>query len=304
VINEWHGSGGNTTYQVDKTLTPGNHTVVVEYYEQDFAAEIKVWRERLSGLPTATPTVTSQPAFTPTPTPTTPPPTAVPPTATPTTVPTATPTATPTTAPTVTPVIVLNPSTGSANDLVTITGEGYPSQTAVFVYIGRPDEAPFPQSIASAQSDGAGKVNVSFLMPAAWPNGGMINRDVVLIHLATADFKESASARFNFVPANRPTLTVSPARGTLGSVVTFTGSGFSANSSVNLQLSTPDNRGDETSYGEASVNPKGNFVVQFTIPLTWVNGEPITGNSLRIAASGENNIQAAVDFLLLNGSIE
>jgi len=141
-------------------------------------------------------------------------------------------------------------------------------------------------------------------MPAAWPNGGMINRDVILVHLATADFQESASASFNYVPADQPALTLSPAQGTLGSVVMITGSGFPATSGIDLYLSAPDNSGDETSYGQTTTSQKGNFVIQFTLPLTWANGKPITGNTLRIAASGENNIQAAADFLLLTGTIE
>jgi hypothetical protein len=106
VLSEWHSSSGNTTYTKDITVLQGDHTFIVEYYEGDGSAWVKVWVDRVSALPT--PTATPKPP-TPTPKPPTPTPTpTVPPTGTPT--PTPTPTLPPTETPTPTPTPTLPPT--------------------------------------------------------------------------------------------------------------------------------------------------------------------------------------------------
>jgi hypothetical protein len=200
--------------------------------------------------------------------------------------------------------IGLSPDIGSANDTITINGTGYPSNANVSVYIGRADEAPFPQPLTTSQSNGQGNVTISLLVPATWPNSSPINRNAFFLYVATENFTESASAKFTYVPAEHALLTLSPAQGETGSLITVTGAGFAAESRVELYLSTPDGKGDEASHGQTTTSQKGNFVIQFTVPMTWADGEPIMGNVLRVTAVGQKDIQATVDLLLLNGNIE
>lgn len=47
LINEWHQGGSGTTYQAEIVLPAGRHTLVVEYFEELFLAEIQFWYERL-----------------------------------------------------------------------------------------------------------------------------------------------------------------------------------------------------------------------------------------------------------------
>ena len=300
IIDQWHDSGADRTYQTDVALAAGTHSVIVEYYEHQFGAEVEVWWERIGNLPaTATPTqpATAVPTATPTKPATTVP--TVTPTKPATTVPTATATATPspTTSPTATatvtvplptatasptaspapsptpsptPIpeasITLKPKGGSANTQVTVTGQGFPGETAVHIYLGRQGEAPYQAAQATGLSNRNGKINIAFLMPANWPDRNVIVEDVVVVHATATGSGVSAAANFAYGVATEPGLTLNPNQGNAGTRVTATGSGFPAGAHVNLYLRTPDAEVDSASYGEATANAKGNFVIDFTVP--------------------------------------
>ena len=92
ILDEWRISAGDVTYQREVQLGEGTYTVIVEYFELEGNALVKVGIDRLGDLPTSTPTVTPTPTITLTPTVTlTPTPTLSP---TPTETPTVTPTPT------------------------------------------------------------------------------------------------------------------------------------------------------------------------------------------------------------------
>jgi hypothetical protein len=81
VIDKWIDQGP-TTYTSTNQLSAGNHTIIMEYYENTVGAVAKL-SYQLVPIPTPTPTPTSVPTPTPTPVPT--------PTPTPTLIPTPTP---------------------------------------------------------------------------------------------------------------------------------------------------------------------------------------------------------------------
>jgi hypothetical protein len=128
ILDEWHVSDGEETYSVNRNLK-GEHEILVEYYEHDGGAMVKVWWERLGDLPTPVPT--RKPTTTPSPRPTatatsTPEPTV---TATPTIEPTATPTLTP--GPTATPTSTPEPTaTATMEPTVTATSTLEPTATS------------------------------------------------------------------------------------------------------------------------------------------------------------------------------
>lgn len=47
IINEWHLSDGSTVYTVERDLTNGLHTIIVEHFEETNNALIKFWYERI-----------------------------------------------------------------------------------------------------------------------------------------------------------------------------------------------------------------------------------------------------------------
>jgi hypothetical protein len=50
IINEWHDAT-NTTYSVERTLSAGNHSLRVEYYENTGAAQVRFWWETSTAFP-------------------------------------------------------------------------------------------------------------------------------------------------------------------------------------------------------------------------------------------------------------
>ncbi|MCJ7551178.1 MAG: PA14 domain-containing protein [Anaerolineae bacterium] len=115
VIDAWYTSAGDKVHTVERVLSAGQHTIVVEYFEDRIDAFVEAWFERLGGLPTETPlpTETAAPTATATPTPTS------------TALPTVTPEpATPTMTPTATPVIITTtlPSTVYINEVMPVAG--------------------------------------------------------------------------------------------------------------------------------------------------------------------------------------
>lgn len=182
---------------------------------------------------------------------------------------------------------------------MTVTGQGFPAETAVHIYLGRRGQAPYPVAQVTGLSNGNGKISMALIMPANWPDGTPIVEDVVVIHAATADSQVGASAGFAYVPAAEPSLRLNPEQGNVGTRVTATGSGFPAGAHVNLYLRPPDGEIDSAIYGEATANVKGNFVINFTVPSTWSDGSPITGATLRvIAATDDDSIRVRSEFAL------
>jgi hypothetical protein len=133
IIDEWHASGGDEVYRVDRTLS-GEHALRVDYFEREGAASARFSWERIAALPTATPSSIPSPTPTPTPSSTSSPtgtssPTSTPePTATETSTPTPTSTARPTSTATATPTPTETPA-GAQEPTPTFTSEPRQSET-------------------------------------------------------------------------------------------------------------------------------------------------------------------------------
>ena len=50
ILDRWHDSGADRIYQTDVALAAGTHPVIVEYYEHQFGAQVRVWWERIGGI--------------------------------------------------------------------------------------------------------------------------------------------------------------------------------------------------------------------------------------------------------------
>ena len=108
----------------------------------------------------------------------------------------------------VAPTVSLNPTAGSVNTRVTITGSGFPAASRVGLYVG-PTEADALQKIyAVAVASLEGKVTLAFVVPERWPSGAPVEQDVVFI-LASEDLSLKAQATCQF---QRPTAQPAPTR--------------------------------------------------------------------------------------------
>lgn len=237
ILDEWQDGLADIEYTVDRQLDNDDHRVQVEYYERSGGALVELsWRRvNTAATPVGTATWTPVPTATVTPLPTatatpappatataTPLPTAtvtMPPTATATEAATATattvvtPTATATVAVTSTavPVAAINPATGGAGTVVIITGSGFPANTLVNLHLGALVSAlaaaETPTVYASTTTDNVGAYQLTFTLPATWPDGTPLTNGRLVLLVATADFSAQASALFTY---REPSTTTTP----------------------------------------------------------------------------------------------
>jgi hypothetical protein len=119
---------------------------------------------------------------------------------------------TPTPTPSLNPYAEAQPQSGSANTAVTVRGGGFPPNTRVQLYlaglISASAAAEAPRSYATTTTDSAGQYQLTFTMPATWPDGQPIESGTLALLVATDDFAVRANATFDYV-APTPTA-VSP----------------------------------------------------------------------------------------------
>lgn len=220
IIDEWHEHEVDKEYVTELRLG-GRHQVTVEYYERSGGASIDLWWEQLAATatPTASPTNTPVPAATDTSVPTnTPAPTnTLPPTATNTPVPTntAVPTATPSPRPTntrppqatATPAtdeltIQVEPPSGLVGSNVTVTGQNFPPNTRVNIYIANVRQRQDRERIGSARTGENGNFRTRVEIPRRGPDGEGLSPGPIEVLAIPAGGGVRAIARFTVERAN------------------------------------------------------------------------------------------------------
>ena len=225
------------------------------------------------------------------------------------------------------PAVTLSPTAGNAGTLVTVTGTGYPANVNVGVHLAALDASVGSGDsfrYATGRSDSSGRVTLSFVMPATWPNGAPIMQSQIVVTLARLDFSVSASAVFNNLtpgptwtptaiatatttppaPATAtpaPSADANPTSGTAGTVVTMTGGGFPPNSAVYAHLAPLGGGGgsgnEYANYAVATTNGAGNYSLTITMPAVWPNGAAIPTGRLAIQiATADFSRQAIASF--------
>ena len=102
------------------------------------------------------------------------------------------------------PAIHINPDTVSANTQVTVTGEGFPAETRVRVYLGAVNLGDTTQSYGEAVTNAEGQLAFVFPMPDRWPNGTLIAEKALVLIVANENYSLRVTAPFNFLPAPPP----------------------------------------------------------------------------------------------------
>lgn len=144
-------------------------------------------------IPNATPTSPDTPTLTPTPTDM--------PTPTPTVPTQPTPTVPPLPLPELSAELVLSPSSGPANTLVTASGGGFPANTQVNLFVARVDEPIEMQNtviLGAGVTDGRGRYEILFGVPLVWPDGAFIEAGPILVVVTTTDAQQQRRAVFEY----------------------------------------------------------------------------------------------------------
>jgi len=147
---------------------------------------------------------------------------------------------------TVTPQITLSPSSGYVGDQVTVNGTSFNASSSVTIYF---DAA----SVGTADTDTSGGLsNATFTVPESYRGS-----HTVKVSDATGD-----SPGVTFTTLSK--ITVTPASGAIGDIVTISGTGFAASSTITFYLDTVT-----ASAVTTTTNTTGSFTNNtFTIPPT------------------------------------
>lgn len=94
------------------------------------------------------------------------------------------------------PTISLDPAAGPVGQAIRIVGENWPGDKDVLVFVTVPTARFQPQPLATGRSDAEGKLELTFTLPAEWPDGTPITEPVLTVVVSAADFTAKARAEY------------------------------------------------------------------------------------------------------------
>jgi len=175
------------------------------------------------------------------------------------------------------PQISLSPPSGLKGTQVTVSGTGFGASLSVTItYAG--------STAASSTTSAGGSFSTSFNVPSSSTTG-----DVTVT--ATDSASNSASATFTVLS---PTVSVSPPQGLRGALVTVSGSGYTASSTITL---TYDLASISTTPATITASGVGAFSATLTIPASSSTG----GNLVTATDSAGNS--AVFTFKVVSSAI-
>lgn len=221
------------------------------------------------------------------------------------------------------PTINLAPAVGGAGTAIAVRGDGFPADTPISLYLGAFGEQigdRDSQRYASTVTDGDGRYQLAFTLPATWPDGSPITQERLVALVANDNFSVQASESLTFVlpspppatatsappatptAAPQPRLSLAPASGGAGTVVQATGSGFPAGAALTLYLASFEGEGESSEgnqqYAAGIADSNGNYSLAFTMPTEWPNDERISsGRILVVVATNGFAEQATATFV-------
>jgi len=153
----------------------------------------------------------------------------------------------------VVPNISLSPVKGGGGTTVTITGTGFAGSSPVTITFGT-----FGQ-VTTSTTNGVGNFTASFSAP-----GGTAGLNTVT---ATDGSSNSATANFNVVTK----ITITPVKGTTGSMITVTGTGFAISSTIVVSY-------DGVAQTSTLSNGTGGFIASFAAPASTAGSNTVAGS--------------------------
>jgi hypothetical protein len=102
------------------------------------------------------------------------------------------------------PTIHLSPDNGKAGTPVVVAGEGFPPDSRVEIRLSGVSTEATEHAYVSGVTRAGGEFQLSFTMPAFWPNGDPILAPQVLVVASTPDFVSKATAIFHYSAAIAP----------------------------------------------------------------------------------------------------
>jgi len=203
------------------------------------------------------------------------------------------------------PVVAVSPAVVGPNMPITVTGSGFPAETAVELHVN-PDTAGFtPEPLAQGLTDAAGNVTLNAQVPALWFDGTPLAGPELRLALVTQDGDIRGVAVVPFEgEALESFLTISPPSGAPGQEVQLVGQGFRPGAELAVRLGVAEEalsiEGlDDELLATETVSESGEFRALITIPTEWPGtGQAVVEETLILALVDveEGAIVATVSF--------
>ena len=142
--------------------------------------------------------------------------------------------------------ITIDPASGLVGDIVTVSGNGFGANKSIDFYLDG-----VAVSTDVADSDASGRFSGSLTIPATFAGS----------HTVEARDSDGNSATATLTV--EPQITIDPASGLVGDIVTVSGNGFGANKSIDFYLDDV-----AVSTGAATSDASGRFTGSLTIPAS------------------------------------
>ncbi|MDV2989674.1 MAG: hypothetical protein P3T54_05970 [Dehalogenimonas sp.] len=191
----------------------------------------------------------------------------------------------------VTPGIAnITPIEGKVGDTITVTGGGFTAGGSVQLYFDTVSEANLLKTITAnaSTSTNPGAISTTIVIPAAARgNHNIIARDV-----------SSTTNTPGKVYTVTPKIILTPVSGAVGSAVTVTGSGFSANTSVSFEWDGSAISG----VAAVTTNATGGFTKTFNIPNATSGEHTITARDATGPAEAVYTVAAKITLNPTSGT--
>jgi len=297
IINEWHDNNSNQLYVADVSLD-GNHSLKVEYYEDQGGARAEFWWQRNINTPTPQPSPTSTATPTQTPLPTA---TSLP-AATNTTEPTVEvvePTNTPeptveVVEPTDTPeptVEVVEPTNTPAPTVEVVEPTNTPVPT---VEVVEPTNTPVP-TVEVVEPTDTPEPTVEVVEPTDTPEPTVEVVEPTNTPEPTVEVVEPTDTPEPVVEGVTPDPVLTAIQNETTGMIDISGTGFPANVEANVFLQLADGTISEESYGTEITDADGLYTLSFSIPATMPDGAPmVSGPVTLVVVTQDESAQGTV----------
>jgi hypothetical protein len=195
-------------------------------------------------------------------------------------------------------------------DSVTVKGEGRAFENTILVAVvagGKTLGREIVTTDAEVGQIGYFTTTVR-ITPVSEPTDGYVT--IYTQSAKDGSIDQQASVNVHFEPPvgmtdtgrDAPEITLSPDKGKGGTQVMVTGKGFSPGSEVEIRLGGLSNGATEQPYARTIADTRGNISVEFTMPSTWPNSDPIVQPRVLVVASTPDFVEKATAEFAFEGA--
>ncbi len=188
------------------------------------------------------------------------------------------------------PAISLSPASGYTGTVITISGNDFTTSTAGYIWFDIDGDniidAGEPQTAVTTTASGTIPSGTTLTAPLVTPGAYQVRADI------PNGGSVEASATFNFLI----TIFLSPSSGSVGTVITVTGAGFSANTTGYIWFDTDGDSAMDGEEPQTAVTSTDNGSIPAGITLTVPDVEPVSPYQVRADIPSGGSVETSATF--------